>query len=591
MKHDATKTAVTTQHAAGWHNDFSEQEESMTSSAMPPEFALTASSAEGNGGMERAEPKRENAPKLHLTGVPPELVTMLAEFEGIKWIVYADTNGHLTGGMGHRIKDDELAAFPKGAAISQAQVEAWAQQDVLGAWNRAKDMSAELGVDDHDFFVAMASMCFQNGLYWNTKHVKTWALMKEHRWEEAAVECADSDWARQTPTRVPGFQAALRSQAQPSAGDVLHKHARGDKSKAAKMAEAEAGKSSKGSDIAVPEGREGMKQIQQKLQVLGLYSGKIDGIAKSSKGESNTTKGIKQFQQMHKLPVTGVVDAATWAKLRVAKAGDDVSAWDRFMAGQITEAKRQALKKKVESKSSKNATQLEGWTVPPILGSDEFYSQLHPEAGPDNPIPRSVAFSKRLVHYERGGSKDIYDNSKCKDEWKSLSIVEREKKVYLLACKNTCDFIVGNAGYNVGSSEDSIYFLTEKKEGNTKTLEVANTFEGAKNRLDTYLEQGIPVVVGMDYKMNGKNASATDHFVIVIGRGEDDKGVFYAYMDVGRTFAKDGTDYKKNRIYVGVGKSGAAEENWISGAKPNNPSVYYSLSEVRTMTPKINLRD
>jgi peptidoglycan hydrolase-like protein with peptidoglycan-binding domain len=50
--------------------------------------------------------------------------------------------------------------------------------------------------------------------------------------------------------------------------------------------------------------------VQQRLNVLGYDVGQPDG----SFGPT-TTAAVKQFQTDHKLPVTGVVDAATWAAL------------------------------------------------------------------------------------------------------------------------------------------------------------------------------------------------------------------------------------------------------------------------------------
>jgi peptidoglycan hydrolase-like protein with peptidoglycan-binding domain/GH24 family phage-related lysozyme (muramidase) len=584
MKHDATKSSVTAQHSSGLHNDFSAQEETMTNGAMPPEFALTASGASSNPGMAKPEPKKESAPKLHVTGVPPELVTMLTEFEGVKWIVYADQNGHLTGGMGHRIKDDELAAFPKGAAIPQAQVEAWAQQDVLEAWNRAKDMSAELGVDDHDFFVAMASMCFQNGLYWNTKHVKTWALMKEHRWEEAAVECADSDWARQTPDRVPGFQAALRSQAQAGTGDVLHKHARDQKSKAAKMEAAKAAKPSKGSEIAVPEGREGMKQVQQRLQALGLYNGKIDGIATSSKGESNTTKGIKQFQQMRKLPVTGVVDAATWAALRVPKA-DDGSTWDKIMAKVDEKQKEEASKPKAEKEGDDTGWTMDWWKnigIEPTVGfAHESFAEVAPlleredhvaqPAGSGECYVRSVEMvqkymkKNRASFEEKGVDVDEYlkvaapcnqSRTNHEDYLGHLALVREDHA-------NRKEIIDDKGGDNIAK-------VLSYDEG---LLDKHDEFQAALTYIDDHLAMGIPVVVGVDhmysrvlagknkassYTLSGNwyNEGTTDHFIVVVGSGFDGGKKFYSYFDPGKNAKVDnknvqrhGANTQGNRIY------------------------------------------
>jgi GH24 family phage-related lysozyme (muramidase) len=581
MKHDATKTAVTAQHSSGLHNDFTEQEETMTNGAMPPEFALTASGAGSNPGMAKPEPKKENAPKLHVTGVPPELVTMLTEFEGVEWIVYADTNGHLTGGMGHRIKDDELAAFPKGAAISQAQVEAWAQQDVLAAWNRAKEMSAELGVDDHDFFVAMASMCFQNGLYWNTKHVKTWALMQEHRWEEAAVECADSDWARQTPDRVPGFQAALRSQAQAGSGDMLHKHARDQKSKAAKMEAAKAARSSKGSDIAVPEGREGMKEVQQKLQALGLYSGKIDGIATSSKGESNTTKGIKQFQQMHKLPVTGLVDAATWAKLRVAKPNDG-STWDKIVAKIDEKQKEEASKPKAEKEVDDTGWTMDWWKNIGIEPTTGFAHESFAEVAP---------LLEKGDHEAQGaGSTNCFDvalqmiqqylaNNRSSLEEQGIDVDEYMKVA--APCNRTKTNRENYNGHLALVREDH----AKRKEmvdaagaDNTQRvlgyenglLDKHEEFAAALTYIDANLAKGIPVLVGIDHMYsraligkkkssylmseNWYNEGTTDHYIVVVGSGNEGGRKFYSYFDPGKNpnnpnVQNNGANTDGNRIF------------------------------------------
>ena len=82
----------------------------------------------------------------------------------------------------------------------------------------------------------------------------------------------------------------------------------------------------------MPEGKEGMKQVQIKLKALGLYDGKIDGIATSSKGESSTTKGIKQFSAVARLAYDGrggrhdVGRAARWPQaigLEAVMAGMD----------------------------------------------------------------------------------------------------------------------------------------------------------------------------------------------------------------------------------------------------------------------------
>ncbi len=322
MKENPARTQVAATRSPGLHNDFSEQEETMTRSAMPPKFALTANGAANNrGSVKVADASPKNKPVLQIGGVPADLLKKLYDFEGLKWEVYKDSLGKPTGGLGHLLKSDELANFPVGSQLSTGQVMAWAQQDVGAAWNAAQDQAEQLGVSDHDFVVALGSMCFQNGLYWNSVHKRTWALMKEHKWEAAAVEAADSDWAKQTPTRLHDFQSALRKMANPTAKRA---NANPAAVKSSDLPKSNAvGSNGPHGDV------QSIKQVQIKLQAIGLYNGSIDGKDKRSDGkESNTTKGIKKFQESHHLSATGEVDAETWAELSKVES---LSIWQQFM--------------------------------------------------------------------------------------------------------------------------------------------------------------------------------------------------------------------------------------------------------------------
>jgi peptidoglycan hydrolase-like protein with peptidoglycan-binding domain len=55
-------------------------------------------------------------------------------------------------------------------------------------------------------------------------------------------------------------------------------------------------------------------EVQIVLQQLGLYKGKIDGLA-----GRGTTAAIRKFQQMNALPITGLLDDETQAKIIAAK--------------------------------------------------------------------------------------------------------------------------------------------------------------------------------------------------------------------------------------------------------------------------------
>jgi hypothetical protein len=74
--------------------------------------------------------------------------------------------------------------------------------------------------------------------------------------------------------------------------------------------------------------------------------------------------------------------------------------------------------------------------------------------------------------------------------------------------------------------------------------------------LDNEISSGNPVIVGVDYKKNDPAINfdkITDHWVIINGKGSDDKGVFYTYFEVAQPNNKGnnrGTSTDRNRFYV-----------------------------------------
>jgi peptidoglycan hydrolase-like protein with peptidoglycan-binding domain len=418
----------------------------------------------------------------------------------------------------------------------------------------------------------MASMCFQNGLYWNTIHVNTWALMKEHKWEEAAIECANSAWARETPSRVPGFQAALRSQiaatdsdqAKPNAASEgkLHKHTLAPKAKAQKIAAAQEAQAHKPDTL--PKGKEGMKQVQTKLQALGLYSGKIDGIAKSSKGESNTVKGIKQFQQSHGLPVTGEVDGLTWERLSVAKPGDGQSVWERFMAKQEAEAKGQKTNKDngglaapfrkmvaeanakgkesagSEASETGNFVDKKYWRTQESADEGGQAGFISPHASPT--ACRYVS-SEMLILYMKAEKPEMLEELGVS----GIGDLAFGAKI------DVTDNTINAGGFLRIVQEDA----SKQTDGYTKNVQnpdamaVHDQASDAIAYIDEKLNAGIPLVVGVDHTFNrGRNEGTTDHFVTLTGIGVTEDGKkFYHFFDPARASQVNGVDNGgKNRL-------------------------------------------
>jgi len=128
--------------------------------------------------------------------------------EGKRNVVYRDSLGKPTVGVGHLVlPGDNLKV---GDTITDAQVQAFLDQDAQAAWAAANRQAAEAGVTDGCFTVALASVNFQLGTGWTKKFPNTWALIKAGKYNEAATELSGSLWAKQTPVRVQDFQKALR---------------------------------------------------------------------------------------------------------------------------------------------------------------------------------------------------------------------------------------------------------------------------------------------------------------------------------------------------------------------------------------------
>lgn len=128
--------------------------------------------------------------------------------EGRKNVVYADTQGHLTGGIGHLILPRDNMQLDD--EISDAQIDAWFAIDSAGALHAALLQMQEAGITDQHFIPYLTSVCFQMGTAWTAKFPSTWKMIVTGQYERAALALNGTQWAEQTPVRVQDFQGALR---------------------------------------------------------------------------------------------------------------------------------------------------------------------------------------------------------------------------------------------------------------------------------------------------------------------------------------------------------------------------------------------
>lgn len=123
--------------------------------------------------------------------------------EGCRLHWYLDTLGYRTGGYGHVYRKGDPERFDQGIA------DAWLNEDIQKARAAAVKQFAQLPLQTQSLMDVLVSVNFQLGTHWYKEHKKTWKLLLEGAYALAAIEATNSDWYRQTPTRVKDLQKAL----------------------------------------------------------------------------------------------------------------------------------------------------------------------------------------------------------------------------------------------------------------------------------------------------------------------------------------------------------------------------------------------
>ena len=98
--------------------------------------------------------------------------------------------------------------------------------------------------------------------------------------------------------------------------------------------------------------------------------------------------------------------------------------------------------------------------------------------------------------------------------------------------------------FQLGIEEDGIY-------GNYGENPREN-YQNAIDCIDRHLDNGRPIIVGVDYTEGSPNVDGTtDHFVVIVGRGYDkEKGMYYyTFMDTGTDNSAIGCNENNNRFY------------------------------------------
>ena len=140
--------------------------------------------------------------------VMSDFEALLALREGKRLIVYRDSRGRPTVGIGHLVRPQDQLVL--GQTITQARCDALFNQDAAAAMRAAQAQAAQAGITDERFLPYLASVCYQLGDDWTAEFPNTWRMIVNGDYDAAADALDGSLWRRETPVRVADFQAALR---------------------------------------------------------------------------------------------------------------------------------------------------------------------------------------------------------------------------------------------------------------------------------------------------------------------------------------------------------------------------------------------
>lgn len=130
--------------------------------------------------------------------------------EGYREVVYVDTEGYPTAGIGHLLRKDEIPKYPVGSRVSAEQVEKWYDQDSVTA---IKGAQRYIGIDTWNDLSEIRKRALAD-MYYNLgpklgEFVRLRAAVQKGDWVLAEHSLRDSKWFRQVGRRANNIIAMI----------------------------------------------------------------------------------------------------------------------------------------------------------------------------------------------------------------------------------------------------------------------------------------------------------------------------------------------------------------------------------------------
>jgi len=120
--------------------------------------------------------------------------------EGCVEIVYLDSLGKATIGIGHLVQPHEKERYKEGVTLSQQEIDDLFDIDLNRAAAGAEELIGDIELPSVIELV-LVEMVFQLGKKGVSKFKGMWKALSEKDFVQAAIEMRDSRWKLQTPGR------------------------------------------------------------------------------------------------------------------------------------------------------------------------------------------------------------------------------------------------------------------------------------------------------------------------------------------------------------------------------------------------------
>ncbi|MBU2950779.1 hypothetical protein KO493_08725 [Tamlana agarivorans] len=146
-----------------------------------------------------------------------------------------------------------------------------------------------------------------------------------------------------------------------------------------------------------------------------------------------------------------------------------------------------------------------------------------------------------------------------------------------VACWRACRVILENYGVDGGKLKNNKALYQIGVENNQKLEINSSVAKKGMMYIDSQLESGKPILVGVDhtYKYKGgfNNDLSTDHFIVIVGRGAEERGEYYLFYEVGTKYKVKGVS-NENKLFVQGDFS-------LKGAPAYKESHVYKVIQIR----------